>query len=151
MSSRDHTARLDLALAEQALARRQQGHLTFTSVRGALSWYERTRARLQAPPGRAPRTTIHRGCSVLVPDVDGGRGSTLEDSLAVVATIGAACQEVRSQEPGRWRAVELVVLAGWTQKDAAKRLNCNQATVSRWIGWCEGRLLLSLRRAGVVV
>lgn len=164
------TAADDLARAEDARTHRQERYrspLTFGTVKGALAFYSRQRLASSSAPTVTPRTTRrHTGFDCkgrsrwedVRVSVDGSRGATREDVLAVLVTIHDAIRQVAAEDPGHWRAVDLTQIRGdpetgrlLTQKEAARKLNADQSTVSRWIGRMERGLLAPLKSAGVVV
>jgi len=137
--------------AEATLRRRPRtGEVCFSSVRRALLW-----AWEQATIRNQPRSlTIHaqrdyRGepCRVVV---DGGRDQDPEEALVAVVTVLAAFNRYASTHQAQGRAVVLTLRDGLSQEEAGRRMNVNQATISRWVGDCEEDLRPGLRAAGLI-
>lgn len=180
MSSSSQRAAIDLERAEAALqhrARRHQSPLTFSTSRGVLRWYSRVRNK--GATGPLPSTSLrhtgfdHKGntkTEVVRVSVDGSKGVDPSDVQCAIIDIEWAIMALAKEQPGRVRALMLTVIRGdpetaqhrktqggvegrilLTQEEAAVVLNANQATVSRWVGWCEMRLRPVFVDAGLIV
>jgi hypothetical protein len=133
--------------AEAALKARREGDRTASSsVRKTLAWYFETRERMQAPNGMHPKTdcvSLATGERARI-QVDGGKGGDLDGILADVATIGAAIETAKAEEPMGTAALLELVQARWvngkptvTQQAIADRQKVPQRTLSYHVGKAE--------------
>lgn len=148
-SSTSVSAAEDLARADHAT--RPRDKKTFRSVRDALGWYFETRERMQSPNGMHPRGEKTATGEVVVLDVDGGQGSSLEDILCTLSTIGTMLEQLK-REQGMERAFPAVCLwgMGTPYSTIAEKLGVSTSTASAEVG--KGfSYLLGLMRAGGVL
>ena len=146
--TRPDTSREDVASFEES---RRKPRSRFRSPRAAAEWYWEARERMSSPVGLHPRheRTIS-GEVVATPRVDGGRGSSMDDVLATVHTIGQALAQVGGRNV---RGLDMFIRArrdGETQADIAKVYHLDQSSVSRELHRVERAIGLELAGSGLV-
>lgn len=149
MRSSDPVIDADLARAEAALERlRDPDHARFNTVRAAIRWAFRARSNLSEPiPDLVRRNARYQHVSV-----DGGKGSTIEDALVMVATIGQAMGMLHQVDGGglKLRLLELAYRDGLSQTDMAKEMGRSQGWISTELASAEFYMLGWLQREGIV-
>lgn len=145
--TRHNTAAEDLARAEKALARRCR----FASARSAVVWYWEARERMSSPKNMYPdHAETYYGEKVPTPRVDGGKGSSMEDVLADIASIGKALGSLKLHDPVGHRMLERVRRDGHKQADVAQDFECSQQAVSKRLWHAESFVLGALADSGLV-
>ena len=158
------------AQIQEQRRRRAAGSLTFRSVADLIEWWGAAEVRLQGAQGMHPRTEAvptpsGNGCGErTVVRVDGGRGSSLDDVHATLASVRSAlarlgreaerCQARRGRPPAV--AVEryhvLLVdryVHGMTLEALARREGVGESALSAHLGKAE-RVLADLLYGSVI-
>lgn len=138
----------DLERADVANAGKNDG-ITFRTLGSALGFYFSRALALQAPNSRHPRTETAPDGSEAIVSVDGGKGSSLDETMAVLNSIRSAMQ-LLSEDRIAYDYVSLAFRDGLSMEAIGRARGVSATTVSVHLGRGKAFLSGTLRAWGII-